>query len=229
MKHRTLEYEVDYIRRDGKPRGQERVLVTVHEDGRRTLRTLSEIFEAEVLRDVTYTVDADYRPLEAFVRVSVQDRYLGSAWFRFHDTLVECETASAEGVRATESMPLEAPAMSFLSHAVASDVWHGAAIRKQPGLGPQAITPLLTCSPRHDGSTAPKLGTWPLRAVFLGIEPVDTVAGSIEAEHIRYEEPNGELFLDTWCSADGDRILLRMYYPPFESTYRLRSLRRSNG
>lgn len=227
MKQRTLEYEVDYIRRDGKPRGQERALVTVHEDGRRTLRTLSEIYEAEVLRDVTYTVDADYRPLEAFVRVSVQDRYLGSAWFRFNDQRVECETASADGVRQSQSMALEAPAMSFLSHAVASDVWHGAALRKQLDLGPQAITPLLTCSPRHDGSTAPKLASWPLRAVFLGVESLETVAGAMEAEHIRYEEPSGELFLDTWCSADGDRILLRMYYPPFESTYVLRSLRRS--
>lgn len=226
MKHRTLEYEVDYFRRDGKPRGQERALVTVHEDGRRTLRTLSEIYEGEVLRDVTYTVDSDYRPLEAFVRVAVQDRYLGSAWFRFHDSLVECETASADGVRQSQSAPLESPAMSFLSHAVASDVWHGAAIRKQLNLGPQVITPLLTCSPRHDGSSAPRLGTWPLQAEYLGTERIVTVAGSVEAEHIRYEEPSGELFLDTWCSADGDRILLRMYYPPFESTYLLRSMRR---
>ncbi len=227
MKHRTLHYEVDYIRRDGTPRGQERALVTVHDDGRRTLRTLSEIFESEVLRDVTYTVDADYRPQEAFVRVAVQDRFLGSAWFRFHETEVECETASADGVRQSTSMPLEAPARSFLSHAVASDVWHGASIRKQPDLGPQLITPLLTCSPRHDGSSAPQLGTWPLRATFLGTEPIDTVAGIMEAEHIRYEEPTGELFLDTWCSADGDMILYRMYYPAYESSYVLRSLRRS--
>ncbi len=227
MKHRTLEYEVDYIRPDGNPRGQERALVTVHGDGRRTLRTLSEIFESEVLRDVTYTVDADYRPLEAFVRVTVQDRHLGSAWFRFHDAEVECETASADGVRQSQSMALDRPALSFLSHAVASDVWHGASIRRQPGLGPQMITPLLTCSPRHDGSSAPALGSWPLQATYLGTERVDTVVGPMEAEHIRYEEPTGELFLDTWCSADGDRILLRMYYPAYGSSYRLRSLRRS--
>jgi hypothetical protein len=226
MKHRTLDYEVDYLGRDGGIRGRERALVTVHEDGRRTLRALCEIFDSEVLRDVTYTVDAGYRPIEAFVRTTVRDRPLGSAWFRFRDGAVECEAETAEGERLSQSEPLAAPARSFLSHAVTGDVWHAASIAKDPGLGPQAIEPLPSCSPLHNGASAPSLGRWPLRAVFLGIEPVDSVIGRVEAEHIRYEEPTGELFLDTWCTADGDRVLLRMYYPPYESSYVLRSLRR---
>ena len=111
-----------------------------------------------------------------------------------------------------------------MTHAVSSDVWHGASIRKESSCGVQTIDGLFSSSPLHNGSTGPSLGRWPLQAHYLGIESVAVPAGAFEAEHIRYEEPTGELFLDTWCTTDTDRVMLRMTYPAYNSSYVLTSL-----
>jgi hypothetical protein len=227
MKHSATDYAIDYFGKDGRKRGQEFCTLTSHGNGHRTLRARSEIFDAEVLRDVVYTVDAAFRPVDALMRVTVRDAFAGVGWFRFMPDAAECETWTREAGRLSQRMTLDRPAASFLSHAVAADVWHGAAIRKEPGLGPQPISPLLSSSPLHNGASGPMLGTWPLQAHFLGLETIDVPAGRFEAEHIRYEEPDGSLFLETWCTADAERIMLRMYYPPYESSYLLAALRRT--
>lgn len=224
MKHRTFDYAIDYIGANDALRGRESCTLTVHQNGHRTLRARSEIFDSEVLRDVVYTVDRDFRPVDALIRVSVEDRFVGCGWFRFLADRAECETVTAAEGRLSQVLPLDGPAVSFITHAVAGDVWHGAGIARDRGAAPQLLAPLLSCSPRHNGSTGPLLGAWPLRASYLGREAVDTPAGTFEAEHVRYEEPNGDLFLDTWCTADGNRIMLKMYYPPYDSRYLLRSL-----
>ena len=149
---------------------------------------------------------------------------MGTALFLFHHDGAECESHTAEHGRRSQRLDLPAPATSFLTHAVAADVWHGAGIDKRVDVGAQSIPAILSSSPLHNGSSGPSLGTWPLQAHFLGHGPIETPAGVFQAEHIRYEEPTGELFLDTWCTADTDRIMLRMYYPPYQSSYVLASL-----
>jgi len=224
MQHRTIDYRIDYLAADGRKRGQEFCTLTSHHDGRRTLRARSEIFGAEVLRDVIYTVDAAFRPIDALIRVSMQDRFVGSGWFRFTDMLAECESQTAAEGRLSQRIELAAPAASFITHAVASDVWHGASIVKSQDLGAQMIGTVLSASPLHNGSSGPSLGHWPLQAHYLGCEPVETPAGRFEAEHVRYEELSGELFLETWCTADTNRIMLKMYYPPYDSSYVLAAI-----
>ena len=225
MQHRIIDYRIDYLAADGRKRGQEFCTLSTHHDGSRTLRSRSEIFEAEVLRDVVYTVNAGFRPIDALIRVRVKDQFVGSGWFRFSETMAECESFTAAEGRNSQRLELAGPAISFISHAVASDVWHGASIKTEAGLGAQIIGTMLTSSPMHNGSTGPLLGQWPLQAHYLGREDVDTPAGRFEADHIRYEELTGELFLDTWCTADGNRVMLKMYYPPYNSSYVLAGLR----
>lgn len=227
MQHRTTEFRIDYLAADGRKRGQEHCVLTTHRDGTRTLRARSEIFDSEVLRDVVYTVTEGFQPVDAMIRVSVRDRFVGAGWFRFMDDGAECETYTAAEGRLSQSMSLPRRAASFLTHAVAGDVWHGAVIRREERLGAQVIEPLLSASPLHNGSSGPLLGFWPLRAHYLGHEEIEVPAGRFQAEHIRYEELDGRLFLETWCTADADRIMLRMYYPPYDSSYVLASLTRS--
>ena len=227
MQHRTADFTIDYLAADGAKRGQEFCTLTTHRDGRRTLRARSEIFAAEVLRDVVYTVDAGFRPIDALIRVSVQDRSVGTGWFRFDAQGAECEAITSAHGRVSQRIDTPARPMSFLTHAVAADVWHGAGLARVDGLPAQAITPLLSSSPLHNGASGPLLGHWPLQGQWLGEETVEVPAGRFNALHVRYEEPTGELFLDTWCTADGDRIMLRMYYPPYDSSYVLTSLDRS--
>ena len=223
MRHHTIDFTIDYVGADGGKRGQETCTLTSHTDGQRTLRARSEIFDSEVLRDVVYTVGADFRPVDASVRVSLRDRLVGTALFLFRDDHAECEAFTAAEGRVSQRMELAQPAESFISHAVAGDVWHGAGLAKRPGA--QAIPGILSASPLHNGSSGPLLGRWPLQAYHLGCERVQTPAGAFDAEHVRYEEPTGELFLDTWCTADAHRIMLKMYYPPYRSSYVLASVR----
>ena len=224
MKHRSHRFSIDYVGADGQKRGQEYCHVTVHRDGCRTLRATSEIFDSEVLRDVVYTVDAAYRPRELLVRVSVQDRFVGSGWFQIGETLAEGESLTAAEGRLSQRLTLASPAVSFITHAVSSDVWHAASIPRIADPAGVVLDPVLTCSPRHNGSTGPILSFWPLRAFYVGEEAIETPAGRFTTHHIRYEELSGELFLDTWCTADGDRVMVKMWYPPYQSSYLLTSL-----
>ena len=226
MQHETIDFTIDYLGADGNKRGQETCTLTTHQGGRRTLRARAEIFDSEVLRDVVYTVEADFRPVDALIRVSLRDQFVGTALFLFSETAAECEAFTAADGRLSQRLELSEPAVSFLTHAVSADVWHGASIQKQVGAGAQQLSSILSSSPLHNGSSGPSLGRWPLQAHFLGHGRIETPAGSFDAEHIRYEEPTGELFLDTWCTADANRIMLRMYYPPCNSSYVLASYHR---
>lgn len=226
MPHRALSYTVDYLAADGRRRGTEACHVTVHADGTRTQRARSEIFDSRVLRDVVLTVDAAYRPVDALVRVRVDERTVGAGFFRFGDGFAECEAHTAREGRISQRMQVAGRPASFISHAVTGDVFHGASIARDRGADPQDLPTILSCSPLHNGASGPFLVPWPLRAAYLGVEEVEVPAGRFRAERIRYEEPTGELFLDTWCTDDGDRVMLRMHYPPYDSSYVLTSLTR---
>lgn len=226
MQHRTLNYNIDYLSADGTKRGQEPCTVTVHGDGHRTIRARSEIYDTEILRDVTYTVDENYRPVDAFIRVTVQNKFVGSSWFRFPGSIAECEGFTAAEGRISQRLGLSKPAPSFITHAVATDVWHCANIKKNPSSGPQLIDAVPGCSPLPNGASGPMLGLWSKRAEYVGIEDIEVPAGTFEAEHVRYLEEDGALWLDMWCTNDTDRVMLRMYYPVYDSSYVLSSLER---
>ena len=90
-----IHYTSDKPDRKGQERGREYFTITRHADGRRTLRAYVEIDDApNVMRDVTLSVGADWKPTDCFVRLSVGDQFKGSSWFRFDDHGAEAE---AEG------------------------------------------------------------------------------------------------------------------------------------
>lgn len=226
MRHRTLTYNIDYLTADGTKRGQEPCTVTVHGDGSRTIRARSEIFDTEILRDVTYTVDGNFRPVDCFIRVTVEERFVGSSWFRFHGNVAECEGFTAGEGRISQRLDLPGPAPSFITHAVATDVWHCANVEKDPDSGAQLIDFIPSCSPLPNGASGPVLGLWTKRAEYVGVEEIEVPGGKFEAEHVRYLEEDGALWLDMWCTNDADRVMLRMYYPVYDSSYVLSSLDR---
>src|SRR4051812_47317091 len=97
VQHRTRSGRIVYTSTRpelaGRVRGGERFTVTTHVDGSRTLRSQCAIDEnsPRVLRDSITTIDADWLPTDAFVRITVDERFVGSAWYRFTPTLAECE------------------------------------------------------------------------------------------------------------------------------------------
>ena len=195
MKHRELRYEVDYLTADGTKRGQEPCTVTVHADGQRTIRARSEIFDTEIVRDVVYTVGADFRPIDCFIKVRQYDTVIGSTWFRFDGTVAECEGFTANEGRISHRFDLAGPPQSFITHAVTTNVWHCTNIKKDPALGRQLIDPIPSCSPLANVASGPMLGLWPMTAEYIGVETITVPGGTFESEHVRYVEVDGSLWL----------------------------------
>ena len=55
---------------------------------------MSEIDELPLLRDVTHTALADFRPLECYARIRLGGEW-SAAWFLFDDDHVTCEAQLA--------------------------------------------------------------------------------------------------------------------------------------
>ena len=80
MRHRAYRGRMVYLT-DGVEMGREWFAVTVQPDGARTLRAQCEVDDDRLLRDIVLTVDAASRPIDAFVRLTVAERTVGSAWY----------------------------------------------------------------------------------------------------------------------------------------------------
>ena len=65
-----------------------------------------------------------------------------------------------------------------------------------------------------------------VKAKFIDVKVIETPAGKFEAEHIQYYEKDNSLWLEMWCTNDIDRVMLKMYYPIYDSYYVLNELNR---
>ena len=228
MSHRTIRGRIHYTsnapQRRGQERGRERFTITVHRDGRRTLRALSEIDDPPpVLRDVTLSVGPDWRPLDAFVRLTVDERFVGSSWFRFCGNSAECDGYTAAEGRISQRLELDGPPCTFGAHPIQGDAWHLNIVDVSRGPHWQIHPRLVMSSLDHRGATGPMLVRHPigLRLAFIGRERVTVRAGTFDALHFRYgprpgEEPSATSNTPTrhppyeiWCTDDGDYLFLK--------------------
>jgi hypothetical protein len=233
-----LHYSSDQPQRPGAERGREHFTITVAADGRRTLRACTEIDDSpNVLRDVTLSLRADWTPEDAFVRLSVGDRFMGSSWFRFTDTFAECEGWTAAEGRISQRWPLSRRLDGFGTHPIQADAWLTSMVdlaRAEAGPLPHRgeYDNLLMCSLDHRGATGPMLMRFerPVKLAFIGRERITVKAGSFDALHYRFaestddgsgetcNEPGRHPPYDLWCTADADRVCLLAYVTGYMMT-----------
>lgn len=218
MEHTTVTGRIAYRRFDGRLRGHETFHLTVHTGGDRTIRAVSEIYDSAILRDVTYTVDRDWRPVDAAIRLRVHGRFVGSSWFRFDGRRAECEAYLADGGRISQTIVLDTPAATFNPHPVQADMWH---FGPYDHAGERVQTfKVLTASPLHDGASGPMLAALDLPIEYLGRETITVEAGTFPAVHFRFLHESDWPPQDAWCYGD-DLILVRMDWEFTETTYEL--------
>ena len=158
--HRTIKGHIHYTSdkpgRQGQERGREHYTITVHGDGRRTLRAHCEIDDApNVLRDVVLTLDRQWRTRDAFVRLSVGDQTVGSSWFLFSDDHAECEGWTQERGRISERVDYDRQPAIFGTHPIQGDAWHLHSVDRSQGPRVQVYDRFLMSSLDHRGATGP--------------------------------------------------------------------------
>ena len=127
--HRTVRGTIRYTskkpERLDEERGREYFTINVHGDGKRTCIAHCEIDDRpSVMRDITYSLDEDWYPMDCFVRLAVNDRFMGSGWFRFGPDFAECETYTSLDGRVTQRMATQGRLKTFQNHAIVCDAWH---------------------------------------------------------------------------------------------------------
>jgi hypothetical protein len=224
MSHRTLRGKIGYFHNRLGDIGREWFAVTVMPDGSRTLRAHCEMNDDGVLRDVTYSIDAAWRPLDAFIRLSVRDRFVGSSWFRFRDDGVECEGFTALEGRVSQQVALPRRAVRFGTHSLVTDGWHG--VLWDPK-GPEIQTILQQPASSHaaNGATGPMvlLGDSTLRRISE--ERITVPAGTFYTTHFEIllvDFPS----LHFWVTG-ADVTLVRIEWSHLDAYYELLEFKQS--
>lgn len=157
--------------------------------------------DSGVLRDVVYTVDGAWRPIEAFVRVERLGKCLGSSWFRFEGNTATSEAHSEVGGRVSQRMTLSSPTVAFGSHPLSCDVWFLPAFDLARSKEVQDLQNVLVCSALPNGGSAPLLELWnrPFPVQFVGDEQITVPAGTFDVHHFRFLWPDRPA-QDLWCT-----------------------------
>jgi hypothetical protein len=232
MPHKTIRGTILYTShkpdRYGQERGREYFTILKHEDGRRTLNVHAEIDDApNVLRLVTTSVDADWNPTDAFVRLSVGDAFIGSSWYRFNDRFAECEGFTVKEGRFHQHFDIDRPVATLGAHPIQGDAWHLNGYDLSKGPGRQILPLIMMSSQDHRGATGPTLIPRDLALNFIGEEKVTVAAGTFDALHFKYgvnedyetEDPTKHPPYHVWCTADGDYIFLKGQVAGYMKTY----------
>jgi hypothetical protein len=227
--HRTVRGTIRYTskkpERMDEERGREYFHIDVHSDGKRTCTAHCEIDDRpSVMRDITYSLDEDWYPTDCFVRIGVDDKFMGSGWFRFGADFAECETFTALDGRVTQRMDTQGRLKTFQNHAIVCDAWHMRLFDlEKAGQGVQSIDEMLLSSPDHRGATGPMLFRIGFGVEYIGEESIEVEAGKFDALHFRFVSspglPEAHPPYDIWCTNDDDFIFLRGDIGGYMQTY----------
>jgi hypothetical protein len=197
--------------RHGTPyeRGREWVRYDFHRDGSITVHATSTSDDPPVTRDVLYTLGADYRPLESFVRIQSADGYEGSGWFRFRPGVVHAHTYNVRAGWAALEQPITGRVGGFCAHPVSTDALLCAAYDHASTDTRQVLANVFSSSPDPYGRVGPCLTPESLALEYLGQEPQSTPAGELIADRYalsRCEAP--DVRLQEICCLAGTSIFL---------------------
>lgn len=219
MKHLTSRGRISYVGPAGKERGREWFHVTTAPDGSRTMRTISEIDDSQILRDVVLTVGADWRPRESYVRVCLADEFVGSGWFEFGAQEARAEVFSPALGRIAQVVQTHGRAPMFGAHQVAGDGWQAGLLDGRHNQGPLKVEGILLSSAEPNGASGPLLESTSMIAEFVGEDTITVRAGTFDTLHFRFS-PEGLDAEDVWVMA-GSNTLVRSTWAHYDTTYEL--------
>ena len=226
--HETVMGKIIYLsnkeERKGQERGREQFIINKHADGHRKIVAHCEIDDRPaVMRDITYSLDDNWLPADCFVRISVDDQFMGSGWFNFEEGYAECETTTALKGRVSQKMATDGRLKTFQNHAIACDAWHLRLFDRNRDEKVQNSGEILLSSPDHRGATGPMLFPITMNIEYVGEEKITVRAGTFDALHFRFVGtpglPQEHPPYDVWCTNDGDYLFLKGAVGGYMQTY----------
>lgn len=172
---------IDYHTR-GALTGRERFEMIPRADGGRTLRALCEMFDVDLLRDVSMNLDARSRPLDAFVRVVQRGRVRGSTLFTVRADELVGEGTLADHGHVHQRHALFAPLEYLGLHPLVGDALI-TLVRGCDAPGEFRYVQCFTNSSSPDGNEGLLAVPSNIAVAFLGHERRRVPAGEFEAAH----------------------------------------------
>ncbi len=201
MKHRRIRGRISYTSK--KPemmdqvRGDEIFNITHHSDGKMTVRAYCEIHDPEptVMRDIIYSTDQKFNPLDCHIRLTVGDAFMGSGWFKFNldenrSGTIECESFGPAIGRVSQRTETHGPFDGFGTHPIICDAQMCRVIDRSNGANRRNVRVFLP-SPDHRGASPPIISEVNIGLEYVGEDKVTTKAGTFECFHFRYVDDDG--------------------------------------
>jgi hypothetical protein len=225
-KHTTYRGRIRYWHDRLGETGREWFNISRLPEGERIVRSICEMDDIGLLRDVTLTVGPDFSPRHCYNRLTLHDRFAGAAWFVFNGPDIACETIDAAGEIARQQVALSRPTPVFACHPLYVDGYHAAAFDHAKPERLQVFDDCTNSSMRLDGSTRPTVGVVRKAVEYVGPEDITVPAGHFRADHyrihpLRIDEPEwNDNPLDFWVHGP-ELLFLKLRWDMIESTYEL--------
>lgn len=222
MQHRSYQGKVLYLSDGQGEMGREIFYVTVHSDGTRTMRATCEMDDDHLLRDVVMTVDGHWYPVDAFVRLTIDEKFVGSTWYNFTDYSAECHGFTAADGRFDQHFVADKKIGFFGAHPVHGDAWGLARWKRDKEKAVSELGPIFSTSHLPNGGSGPKLEQTDhslLRHKYIGREEISVPAGNFETEHFQFLVKDYPP-IDIWALGS-DCIPARLRWDLLNQTYDL--------
>ena len=201
--------------RIGEERGRENFVMARHADGSLTITAHCEIDEPDpsVVRDVIYTMDAQDRPTDCHVRLTVGGTFMGAGLFRMSPGLITCDSFGPSIGRISQSIPVEGTYDGFGTHPIIGDAYMTRCMELSRGPHKRPLRTFLP-STDHRGATPPLAVESRIFIEYVGEEDATTPAGHFQCRRFRFSDEEGGMagkdgahpVYDVWVTAD-DRSL----------------------
>ena len=201
MRHSFIKGRIEYTSRKpemiNEVRGGETFHLTKHHDGKMTIRAHCEIYEPDptVMRDIVYSTDGSFNPIDCHVRLTVGDDFMGSGWFKFdldenRNGKIECESYGPSIGRLSQTVYTKGSFDGFGTHPIICDA-QMCRVMARSGVPTRRTLRVFLPSPDHRGASPPVISEVNIAMEFVGEESVKVKAGEFECYKFRYVDDVG--------------------------------------
>lgn len=212
---------IQYLAGDGRETGRERFELIGSPAGV-TLRAFCEMDDVALTRDVTLAMDAQWRPLDGFCRISRHGAREAALWFDVgaHDVVLNGWIGGARVEQAR--LALTEPLVYLGLHPLQGD----ALIVNARGTDHPGVFVPIACATNSispDGDEAVGVRPVTIEVAYLGEERIQVPAGSFVARHYALRWDPSWPAADLWVRAE-DCVFLKLDWSHVDASYVLAEL-----